>query len=132
MGCCVLTVIVLIYVAVAAVKGFLGVAIAFTRHYQHKHESEALATIITILALTLVLATVALVPIDIFLVSSTVDQSTGLKQPWATPDKMDQITMTVQIVYYGMYVYVWMYHLGSCIHHVFKHVMVRLACLASL
>lgn len=87
---------------VLLLKGFLGVAIAFTRHYQHKHESEALATIITILALTLVLATVALVPIDIFLVSSTVDQNTGLKWPWATQDTMDQITMTVQIVYYGM------------------------------
>lgn len=110
------TVIVLICVPLA-VKGFLAVAIAFTRHYQHKHESEALATIITILALTLVLATVALVPIDIFLVSSTVDQSTGLKQPWATPDKMDQITMTIQIVYYGMCICTWMYHLKSGIHH---------------
>ncbi|KAI7887323.1 lmbr1 domain-containing protein [Lichtheimia hyalospora FSU 10163] len=85
------------------VTGFLGVAVAFTRHYQHKHESEALATIITILALTLVLATVALVPIDIFLVSSTVDQSTGLKRPWATQDIMEQITMTIQIVYYACY-----------------------------
>lgn len=74
----------------------------FTRYYQHKRESEPFATIVTILALTLVLATLALVPIDIFLVSSTVDSDTGMKKSWADPDTIFWMTLTVQIVYYGM------------------------------
>ncbi|KAI8141821.1 putative LMBR1 domain protein [Fennellomyces sp. T-0311] len=75
----------------------------FTRYYQHKHESEPFATIVTILALTLIFATLALVPIDIFLVSSTVDPMTGLKKDWADEDTVSWMTTTVQVVYYACY-----------------------------
>ncbi|CDS05322.1 hypothetical protein LRAMOSA07851 [Lichtheimia ramosa] len=78
-------------------------SVGFTRYYQHKRESEPFATIVTILALTLVLATLALVPIDIFLVSSTVDSDTGMKKSWADPDTIFWMTLTVQIVYYVCY-----------------------------
>ncbi|KAF7728493.1 hypothetical protein EC973_006046 [Apophysomyces ossiformis] len=75
----------------------------FVRHYQNKHESERFATITAIVTLALVFATLALLPIDIFLVSSTVNQHTGLKQHWATPAIIANITDTVQLVYYGCY-----------------------------
>ena len=75
--------------------------IGFTRHYQDKHESELFATIVTILGLSLLFATLALVPVDIFLVSSTVDYSTGLKKDWANPDTVYWMTLTIQIIYYS-------------------------------
>jgi LMBR1 domain-containing protein 1 len=77
--------------------------IGFTRHYQDKHESELFATVITILGLSLLLATLALLPVDIFLVSSTVDYSTGLKKDWANPDAVYWMTLTIEIIYYGTY-----------------------------
>lgn len=54
-------------------------------------------------ALTFVLSTVALVPIDVFLVSSTVDTHTGLKKLWADSDTIYWMTFTVQIMYYGTF-----------------------------
>lgn len=47
------------------------------------------------------MSTVALLPIDIFLVSSTVDSHTGLKKLWADPDTIYWMTLSVQIMYYG-------------------------------
>ncbi|KAG0167916.1 hypothetical protein DFQ30_005504 [Apophysomyces sp. BC1015] len=78
-------------------------SILFVRHYQNKHESELFATITAVVALALVFATLALLPIDIFLVSSTVDQHTGIKKDWATPGAVDSITGTIQIIYYACY-----------------------------
>ncbi|KAL1932435.1 hypothetical protein VTP01DRAFT_8113 [Rhizomucor pusillus] len=78
-------------------------SIAFTRYYQHKRESEALATAVTIISLTLVLCTLALLPVDIFLVSSTVDPETGLKKSWADKETIYWMTLTVQIAYYVGY-----------------------------
>lgn len=53
------------------------------------------------LALTLILSTAALLPIDVFLVSSTVNSETGLKKDWADADTVYWITFTVQVLYYG-------------------------------
>ncbi|ORY92301.1 LMBR1-like membrane protein-domain-containing protein [Syncephalastrum racemosum] len=78
-------------------------SIGFTRHYQHKQESEAFATVVTIIALALVLATLALLPVDIFLVSSTVSRDTGLKKSWADEDTIYWMTFVVQAVYYVCY-----------------------------
>ena len=75
--------------------------IGFTRYYQDRHESELFATVITILGLSLVFATLALLPVDIFLVSSTVDNHTGLKKDWANPDMVYWMTLTIQIIYYS-------------------------------
>ncbi|KAI9494203.1 LMBR1-like membrane protein-domain-containing protein [Zychaea mexicana] len=85
------------------VAGLFVFSSGFTRYYQHKQESEAFATVVTVFALTLILATLALTPIDIFLVSSTVDGETGMKKKWADPDTIFWMTTTVQIVYYGCY-----------------------------
>ncbi|KAI9289074.1 LMBR1-like membrane protein-domain-containing protein [Umbelopsis sp. AD052] len=86
-----------------AVGALVVFCIGFTRHYQDKHESELFATIVTILGLSLLFATLALVPVDIFLVSSTIDYSTGLKKAWANPDTVYWMTLTIQIIYYICY-----------------------------
>ncbi|KAK4509176.1 CDP-diacylglycerol--glycerol-3-phosphate 3-phosphatidyltransferase [Mucor velutinosus] len=78
-------------------------SIGFTRYFQNKYESEFFATCITILALGLVFSTLALLPVDIFLVSSTIDQAKGLKKDWATPDAIETMTLTMSIVYYVCY-----------------------------
>ncbi|CAG8516168.1 10067_t:CDS:2 [Scutellospora calospora] len=67
------------------------------------HESERLATIVTICSLALCLSAIALFPVDIFLVSSTVDLNTGLKHSWATQDQVQSILNQINGVYYGMY-----------------------------
>lgn len=53
------------------------------------------------ISLALIFATVALLPIDIFLVSSTVDSHTGLKKLWADRDTIYWMTFTVQVMYYS-------------------------------
>ncbi|KAI7891161.1 uncharacterized protein EV154DRAFT_508855 [Mucor mucedo] len=78
-------------------------SIGFTRYYQSKRDSELSATIVTMVALTFIFATVALLPIDVFLVSSTVDTHTGLKKLWADSDTIYWMTFTVQIMYYILY-----------------------------
>ncbi|KAI8088321.1 putative lysosomal cobalamin transporter [Thamnidium elegans] len=78
-------------------------SIAFTKYHQSKRESELSATIVTTVAITLILATVALLPIDVFLVSSTVDSHTGLKKNWADADTVYWMTFTVQVMYYIFY-----------------------------
>lgn len=78
-------------------------SIGFTRYYQSKRDSELSATIVTMVALTFIFATVALLPIDVFLVSSTVDSHTGLKKLWADGDTIYWMTFTVQIMYYSAY-----------------------------
>ncbi|CAO3665882.1 unnamed protein product [Umbelopsis vinacea] len=86
-----------------AVGALVVFCIGFTRHYQDRHESELFATIITILGLSLLFATLALLPVDIFLVSSTIDYHTGLKKDWANPDMVYWMTLTIQIIYYVCY-----------------------------
>ncbi|SAM00733.1 hypothetical protein [Absidia glauca] len=82
---------------------FFLFSIGFTRYYQDRHERDTLATITTILALGLVFSCLALLPVDIFLVSSTVDPLTGLKKAWATPDTIENMQFVIQWVYYGCY-----------------------------
>ncbi|KAL0073484.1 hypothetical protein J3Q64DRAFT_1775937 [Phycomyces blakesleeanus] len=92
------------WVIYGAVSAALFVfSIFFTRYYQSRHESELLATLVTIVALGLIFSTLALLPVDIFLVSSTVNNQTGLKYDWATPEMISRITMTVQLVYYSCF-----------------------------
>ncbi|CEG65235.1 hypothetical protein RMATCC62417_02058 [Rhizopus microsporus] len=91
--------------------GIYGVVVAmlflfsvlFTRYFQAKYESEFFATFITILALGLVFSTLALLPVDIFLVSATVDPTMGIKKEWATPETINRMTKVTSIVYYAFY-----------------------------
>ncbi|KAF9971963.1 hypothetical protein BGZ73_004996 [Actinomortierella ambigua] len=77
----------------------LAVSIFFTYYYADPRDRELLAMAVTIIALTVCLSTVALFPIDIFLVSKIMDPSTGLRQPWATDDAIDRMQLAVKIVY---------------------------------
>ncbi|CAG8500000.1 8221_t:CDS:10 [Diversispora eburnea] len=69
-------------------------------HENYKRDSELLATVVTIGALTLCLSTIALFPVDIFLVSSTTNSETGLKHSWATKDVVESIVGEIKSVYY--------------------------------
>lgn len=75
----------------------------FTRYYQNKNETEFFATIITILSFGLIFSTLVLLPVDIFLVSTTVDPDSGLKKDWATPTVVEHMTQSIQYVYYACY-----------------------------
>ncbi|KAI7817731.1 hypothetical protein BC939DRAFT_317403 [Gamsiella multidivaricata] len=79
----------------------LGFSVFFTLYYSDTRDREPFAMIITVLALTLCLSTVALFPVDIFLVSKTLDPSTGLRRGWATDEAIASMQLTVRIVYYG-------------------------------
>ncbi|CAO3656079.1 unnamed protein product [Mucor hiemalis] len=90
-----------IYGAIA-ITSFLF-SIGFTRYFQNKYESEFFATLVTMLGLGLVFSTLCLLPVDIFLVSSTVNVSEGLKKEWATPEVIASMTFTMHVVYYVCY-----------------------------
>ncbi|KAI8050993.1 hypothetical protein BDF22DRAFT_694291 [Syncephalis plumigaleata] len=75
----------------------------FTKYYQDPAESESHVTVVTVVGLTFCLFILTLAPLDIFLVSSTVDLTTGLKQPWATPEHIDKFLTTLSIVYYACF-----------------------------
>ncbi|KAI8330956.1 hypothetical protein EDC96DRAFT_579812 [Choanephora cucurbitarum] len=90
-----------VYGIIAIALGLFSVG--FTQYYQSKRESERSATLVTTLLIAVSLWTVALLPIDIFLVSSTVDSETGLKKKWADGDTIYWMTLTVQTVYYILY-----------------------------
>ncbi|KAG0047621.1 hypothetical protein BGZ83_007350 [Gryganskiella cystojenkinii] len=75
----------------------LGVSIFFTLYYSDRRDREPFAMIVTILALTLCLSTVALFPVDIFLVSRILDPLTGLRRAWATDEAIIQMQAVVRI-----------------------------------
>ncbi|KAG0317599.1 hypothetical protein BGZ99_006203 [Dissophora globulifera] len=82
---------------------FLGLSIFFTLYYSDALDREPFAMVVTVLALTLCLTTVALLPVDIFLVSSIMDPSTGLRYDWATDRVIAEIQFSVKIIYYLAY-----------------------------
>lgn len=57
--------------------------------------------LVTVLALTLCLTTVALFPVDIFLVSRMMDPTTGLRYEWATDEAIAQVQLSVKVIYTG-------------------------------
>ncbi|CAG8797509.1 17865_t:CDS:10 [Gigaspora margarita] len=88
-------IVYLIIIGVLFVFSFL-----FTKYYQDYRDSERLATAVTICSLTLCLGAIALFPVDIYLVSSTVNLNTGLKHDWAK-DQIQNILFEINSVYYG-------------------------------
>lgn len=60
-------------------------------------------TVVCVLTLTSLLATVCLLPVDIALVSITTNNATGLKKHWADPDTVDRILTQLKLVYYTLY-----------------------------
>ncbi|KAL2041562.1 hypothetical protein N7G274_005944 [Stereocaulon virgatum] len=94
----------LIWVVYAVVL-VLVVAIAsvFVYIYQDTRERSAVVTIVCIFTLTSLLATVILLPVDVALVSSTTSSKLGRRKDWATQNRVDNITLTLRIVYYTLY-----------------------------
>jgi LMBR1 domain-containing protein 1 len=94
----------LIWVAYGvAVALVLLVAIITTITWQAPHERSIAVSIVSIISLSALLATVFLLPVDIALVSSTASAHLGAKKDWATPARVDGILHTLTIVYYTLY-----------------------------
>ena len=60
-------------------------------------------TVVSILTLTSLLATILLLPVDVALVSSTTSPKLGRRKEWATGDSIESILLTLKIVYYTLY-----------------------------
>lgn len=86
-----------------AVVLLLAIASLFVYLYQTHRERSVYVTIVCIFTITCLLATVLLLPVDVALVSSTTSSKLGRRKEWATQDKVDNITKTLQIVYYLLY-----------------------------
>lgn len=71
--------------------------------YKHRYDRDTFTSVVCILALTSLFATVCLLPIDIALVSSTTSNKTGLKKSWATPEVVDHILLQLKVLYYFLY-----------------------------
>lgn len=94
----------LIWVAYAvAVALCLIAAIITTFTWQTPRERSAVVSIVAIVSLTSLLATVLLLPVDIALVSATSSSALGAKKDWATPERINHILLTLKIVYYSLY-----------------------------
>jgi len=96
----------LIWVAYAvAVALCLFAATITTFTWQTPRERSAIVSVVAIISLTSLLATVLLLPVDIALVSATSSVSHGAKKHWATPERVDNILLTLKIVYYCLYTF---------------------------
>lgn len=94
----------LIWVAYAVAVGLALIAsIITTLTWQAPRERSAIVTIVAIISLTSLLATVLLLPVDIALVSATTSTALGAKKDWATPDRVDSILYDLKVVYYSLY-----------------------------
>ncbi|CVL12057.1 lysosomal cobalamin transporter [Fusarium proliferatum] len=94
----------LIWVAYAvAVVLCFAAAIITTFTWQTPRERSAVVSIVAIVSLTSLLATVLLLPVDIALVSATASATLGAKKDWATPERIDSILYTLKVVYYSLY-----------------------------
>lgn len=78
-------------------------AITFTFTYQSNHDRSALVSVITIISLTSLLATLLLLPVDVALISSTNSSRLGIKEKWATPEKIQDIVIGLKTLYIILY-----------------------------
>ncbi|KFH43074.1 lysosomal cobalamin transporter-like protein [Hapsidospora chrysogenum ATCC 11550] len=96
----------LIWVAYAvAIALCLIAAIITTFTWQTPRDRSAIVSVVAIISLTALLATVLLLPVDIALVSATASSARGAKKDWATPERVDHILTTLQIIYYCLYTF---------------------------
>jgi LMBR1 domain-containing protein 1 len=94
----------LIWVAYGIAVGLvLLVAIITTFTWQAPRDRSAIVSTVAIISLTALLATVFLLPVDIALVSSTTSTSLGARKDWATDERVENILLTLKIVYYSLY-----------------------------
>lgn len=88
--------------AIAVLIAFC-VAIITTITWQKPRDRSAIVSLVTIVGLTALLATILLLPVDIALVSSTSSARLGAKKSWATDERVEGIAFTLQAVYYSLY-----------------------------
>ncbi|KYK58159.1 hypothetical protein DCS_05172 [Drechmeria coniospora] len=94
----------LIWVTYAIAVGFCLLAATITAFtWQTPRDRSAVVSIVAIVSLTALLATVLLLPVDIALVSATASPSVGAKKPWATPERVGSMLRRLQVVYYSLY-----------------------------
>jgi LMBR1 domain-containing protein 1 len=94
----------LIWVAYAvAVAILLAIAATFVFIYQSPRDRAASVTTVCIFTTSALLATVLLMPVDIALTSSTSLSKEGRKKDWATPNEVNNIVKSLEIVYYTLY-----------------------------
>ncbi|KAJ6120261.1 LMBR1-like membrane protein [Penicillium sp. IBT 18751x] len=91
----------IVYAVVIAI--LLAVASIFIFVYQTPRDRSPSVTLTCIIAITCLLATVLLLPVDVALVSSTTSSKLGRRKDWATQDAVDNITYSLTIVYYFLY-----------------------------
>jgi LMBR1 domain-containing protein 1 len=94
----------LIWIAYAVVVAALvGVASVFIYVYQTPRDRSLVVTVVCIVSITALLATVLLQPVDIALVSSASFPQLGRRKDWASQDEVDKITFSLTVVYYLLY-----------------------------
>lgn len=91
----------IVYAVVIAV--LLAVASVFIYVYQTPRDRSPSVTLTCIIAITSLLATVLLLPVDVALVSSTTSSKLGQRKDWATPEVVEKITYSLTIIYYTLY-----------------------------
>ena len=95
------TLIWVVYAVVVALV--IAIASIFVYLYQAPKERSATVTIVSIFTITSLLATVLLLPVDVALVSSTTSSRNGIRKDWATQNRVDDIKLTLRIVYYTLF-----------------------------
>ncbi|KAL4798149.1 LMBR1-like membrane protein-domain-containing protein [Aspergillus venezuelensis] len=94
----------LIWVVYAVVVAILFLlASVFIYVYQTPRDRSPLVTLTCIVAISCLLATTLLLPVDVALVSSTVSSSAGQRKDWATQEVVDRITFALTLAYYILY-----------------------------
>lgn len=87
----------------AAIALCLAAAVITTFTWQTPRERSAVVSLVAVISLTSLLATVLLLPVDIALVSATGSTSLGAKKGWATPERIDSLLLTLRVLYYVLY-----------------------------
>ncbi|KAH6595597.1 hypothetical protein BASA61_003789 [Batrachochytrium salamandrivorans] len=83
--------------------GGIGVSLTTIRWLQHKQEYDNMVSTVLGVAIGIALSLAALIPIDIYLVSSTSNIAIGAKQAWATPAVVLNITSAIETIYYILF-----------------------------
>lgn len=71
--------------------------------WQTPRDRSAVVSVVAVVSLTALLATVLLLPVDIALVSATVSPALGARKSWATPARVRNTLLTLKVVYYSLY-----------------------------
>ncbi|KAE8350581.1 putative lysosomal cobalamin transporter [Aspergillus coremiiformis] len=81
----------------------VAVSSIFILSYQTPRDRSQSVTMTCIVAITTLLATVLLLPVDVALISSTSSPALGRRKDWATQNEIDKILFSLKVVYYFLY-----------------------------